>query len=201
MEQSVSVYELRIVIEQGFDVCVVVIVEFVIEDLGYWFVWVRISVVNGCMLQIMVECLDGIMIVEDCEIISCVVLFVFDVEDLINWVYYLEIFFLGIDWFLVCVGDFECWVGYELKIEMVVLQDGCKRFCGMLFGEDSGFVKVCLLDVVEGEVDIVNLLLGEIVEVKFVLMDDLIIVVFQVEKVVLVVCKDMDGLVQDNMLN
>ena len=62
--------EPRIVVETGVEARVAHIVEPVIEGLGYRLVRVRLSAMNGAMLQIMAEKPDGSMTVEDCEILS-----------------------------------------------------------------------------------------------------------------------------------
>ncbi|MEP5515732.1 MAG: ribosome maturation factor RimP, partial [Bauldia litoralis] len=146
-----SAHEERIVMEQGLDARVAAIVEPVIEDLGYRLVRTKISAANGCTLQIMAERPDGTMTVEDCESISRAVSPALDVDDPINRAYHLEVSSPGIDRPLVRPGDFERWAGHELKVEMAVMQDGRKRFRGLLTGLNGDAAVVRLPDAREGE--------------------------------------------------
>ncbi|TYC51855.1 ribosome maturation factor RimP [Rhodobacterales bacterium] len=196
-----SEHEPRIVTEQGLDARVAAIVEPVIEDLGYRLVRTRISAANGCTLQIMAERPDGTMTVEDCETVSRAVSPALDVEDPINRAYHLEVSSPGIDRPLVRAGDFERWAGHELKVEMAVLQDGRKRFRGMLLGAENGQAKLRLPDAPEGESDTVELPLADIGEAKLVLTDELITAALQAEKAALAARGQEDGLTQDNSPN
>ncbi|GAA0786592.1 ribosome maturation factor RimP [Roseibium denhamense] len=195
-----SAHDPRIVTEQGLDARVATIVEPVIEDLGFRLVRTKISAANGCTLQIMAERPDGTMTVEDCETISRAVSPALDVEDPINRAYHLEISSPGIDRPLVRAGDFERWSGHELKVEMNVLQDGRKRFRGMLLGVEDGAAAVRLPDARDGEADTVKLPLGDIGEARLILTDDLITAALQAEKAALA-ARTNDELKQDNTPN
>lgn len=180
-----SQHEARIVVEQGLEARIAAIVEPVIEDLGYRLVRIKISAANGCTLQIMAERPDGTMNVEDCETISRGVSPALDVEDPISRAYHLEVSSPGIDRPLVRTGDFERWAGHELKAEMNVMQNGRKRFRGVLIGvrEDAALVR--LPDVKADEEDTVALPIADIGEAKLVLTDDLISAALQAEKAAL----------------
>ncbi|ADZ72723.1 ribosome maturation factor RimP [Polymorphum gilvum] len=180
-----SLHEARIVIEQGLEARVAAIVEPVIEDLGYRLVRVKISAANGCTLQIMAERPDGTMTVEDCEEVSRAVSPALDVDDPINRAYHLEISSPGIDRPLVRVGDFDRWSGHVAKVEMSVMQDGRKRFRGILLGAGDGTVRLRLTDTPKDVADEVRLPLAEIAEARLVLTDDLIRAALQAEKATL----------------
>lgn len=184
------VLEVCLIIEMGFDLCIVQMIELLFQFMGYNLVCVCFLGQNGLMLQIMVECFDGMMIVEDCEQVFMVVLLVFDVEDLIDKVYYLEVFLFGIDWLLVCKFDFEKWVGYFLKCEILVIVDNCKCFCGKLvMVNDMGFIVECD-QLGYGEELMVEIFYLVLFEVWLILIDDLICDVLKVDKdVKVVVCE------------
>ncbi|MEJ8475120.1 ribosome maturation factor RimP [Roseibium algae] len=185
-----NAHEERIVKEQGLDARVAAIVEPVIEDLGYRLVRAQVNASNGCTLQIMAERPDGTMAVEDCEAISRAVSPALDVDDPITRAYHLEVSSPGIDRPLVRPGDFERWAGHELKAEMSVMQDGRKRFRGILTGLNGESAVVRLPDVREGDPDTVELPLAEISEARLVLTDDLITAALKAEKAALAARSD-----------
>ncbi|MBD8878622.1 ribosome maturation factor RimP [Roseibium polysiphoniae] len=195
-----SAHEDRIVTEQGLDARVAAIVEPVIEDLGYRLVRTKISAANGCTLQIMAERPDGTMTVEDCEAISRAVSPALDVDDPINRAYHLEVSSPGIDRPLVRPGDFERWAGHELKVEMAVMQEGRKRFRGLLTGLSGDAAVVRLPDAREGEADTVELPLADMGEAKLVLTDDLITAALKAEKAALAARADGQA-TEDNKPN
>lgn len=185
-----SQHEARIVVEQGLEARIAAIVEPVIEDLGYRLVRIKVSAANGCTLQIMAERPDGTMTVEDCETISRGVSPALDVDDPITRAYHLEVSSPGIDRPLVRAGDFDRWSGHVLKVEMDVMQEGRKRFRGILLGVKDNAALVRLQDVREGDEDTVALPLADIGEAKLVLTDDLITAALQAEKAALAARED-----------
>ena len=96
------------------------------------------------VLQIMAEPFeDREMTVEDCAEISRHVAAVLDVEDPINQAYTLEVSSPGIDRPLTREVDFERFSGEQVKITLLQMQDGQKRFKGRLNGIDkAGIVKI-----------------------------------------------------------
>ena len=89
-------------------------------------------------LQIMAEpCEDRDMTVKDCEAISRHLAAVLDVEDPINQAYTLEISSPGIDRPLTRKGDFTRFAGEQVKVTLLQMQDGQKRFKGRLTGIDQ----------------------------------------------------------------
>ena len=88
-------------------------------------------------LQIMAEpCEDRDMTVEDCEAISRHLAAVLDVEDPIGQPYILEISSPGIDRPLTRETDFTRFAGEQVKVTLLQMQDGQKRFKGRLTGID-----------------------------------------------------------------
>ncbi|GGB47975.1 ribosome maturation factor RimP [Roseibium aquae] len=196
-----SANEPRIITEQGLEARVAAIVEPVIEDLGYRLVRAKISAANGCTLQIMAERPDGTMTVEDCETVSRGVSPALDVEDPINRAYHLEVSSPGIDRPLVRTSDFDRWSGHDTKIEMAVLQDGRRRFRGVLLGAENGMAKLKLPDTKPDEPDTVTLPLSEIGEARLVLTDDLITAALKAEKAALAARDADQQFEQDNTPN
>ena len=89
-------------------------------------------------LQIMAEpCEDRDMTVEDCEEISRHLAAVLDVEDPIDQAYTLEISSPGIDRPLTREADFMRFAGEQVKVTLLQMQDGQKRFKGRLTGIDQ----------------------------------------------------------------
>ena len=95
------------------------------------------SQVGRAALQIMAEpCEDRDMTVEDCEAISRHLAAVLDVEDPIDQAYILEISSPGIDRPLTRESDFTRFAGEQVKVTLLQMQDGQKRFKGRLTGID-----------------------------------------------------------------
>ena len=89
-------------------------------------------------LQIMAEpSEDRDMTVEDCEAISRHLAAVLDVEDPIDQAYTLEISSPGIDRPLTRETDFTRFAGEQVKVTLLQMQDGQKRFKGRLTGIDQ----------------------------------------------------------------
>jgi ribosome maturation factor RimP len=167
-------HDRRLIKESGVAARVALIVEPVLEDLGYGLVRVRVTGTNGCTVQIMAERPDGTMSVDDCETVSRAVSPVLDLEDPISQAYYLEVSSPGIDRPLVRASDFERWVGYEAKIEMAVPVDGRKRFKGVIRGVVGDAALIELADVKEGEERMVRLPFADLGEARLVLTEALV---------------------------
>ena len=166
--------EPRLIVERGLDARVAAIVEPVVLGLGYRLVRVRLTGQNGLTLQIMAERPDGTMTVEDCEAISREVSPALDVDDPIDRAYHLEISSAGIDRPLVRVSDFVRWSGHVAKIEMAVLQEGRKRFRGILAGVEDGRAMVKLTDAPKDAPQEFWLPIADMSEAKLILTDQLI---------------------------
>jgi ribosome maturation factor RimP len=169
-----SEVEARVIVETGVAARVAVIVEPVIENLGYRLVRVRVTGANGCTVQIMAEKADGSMLVDDCEAVSHGISPVLDLDDPVGSAYYLEVSSPGIDRPLVRASDFERWAGHDAKIETAAPVLGRKRFRGLLRGVKDVAALVQRLDAKAGEEALVAIPLRDIGEARLVLTDELI---------------------------
>jgi ribosome maturation factor RimP len=166
--------EPRLIVEPGIAARVAAIVEQVIEQLSLRLVRVRISGLDGCTVQIMVERADGSMTIEDCELVSRALSPVLDVADPIERAYRLEISSPGIDRPLVRQSDFERFAGHVVKIEMAVAIDGRRRFRGTLLGTEGDKARVRRADAAAGDNADILLPIDEMAEAKLVLTNELV---------------------------
>jgi ribosome maturation factor RimP len=166
--------EPRLITETGNASRVARIIEAQVRSLGYRLVRVKISGLNGCTVQIMAERPDGMMGVDDCEIVSKAVSPLLDVEDPIPQAYNLEVSSPGIDRPLVRISDFARWAGFDCRIEMAVMLDGRKRFRGLIAGVEGETMRLALPDAPEGTDPIVTLNIRDIGEARLVLTDEVI---------------------------
>lgn len=72
----------------------------------------------------------GMVLFEDCEWVSCDVLVMFDVVDLVVYVYQFEVSFLGFDWLLWWECDFVCFEGEQVWVCMIEGVEGWCNFIG-----------------------------------------------------------------------
>jgi|TARA_R100000322_G_scaffold31813_2_gene20368 ribosome maturation factor RimP len=144
------------------------------EGIGYELVRIRFGLQGGQTLQIMAECADGTMSVENCEELSRTLSAVLDVEDPIPGEYNLEVSSPGIDRPLTRPKDFDRWQGFDVKIELGEALEGRKRFRGLLQGVENG--EVLVQCDIEGysEPQVLGLPFGKLSEAKLVMSDDLI---------------------------
>jgi len=161
--------EPRLIGETGSAARVAVIAEPVLNDLGFRLVRVRISGLAGCTVQIMAERPDGVMTIEDCQMVSRALSPVLDVADPIDRAYRLEISSPGIDRPLVRRSDFERFAGHVVKLEMAIARDGRRRFRGELLGRDGEAARIRLEDGAE-----ISLPIAEMADAKLVLTDALV---------------------------
>ncbi len=165
----------RLARETGVARRVAILVEPVLENLGYRLVRVRMTGQDSRILQIMAERPDGTFLIDDCEKASRAISPLLDVEDPVAGTYMLEMSSPGIDRPLVRPEDFERWAGHEAKIEMLQPIDGRRRFRGVLEGFADGEVRLFLAPAeAEGEEILVGLTFDDIAEAKLVMTDALI---------------------------
>lgn len=172
--QQQSGAEPRLIVEPGLAARVAAIAEPVIKQLGYRLVRVRVSGLDGCTVQIMVERPDGSMAIEDCEAVSRALSPVLDVADPVDRAYRLEISSPGIDRPLVRRSDFDRYAGHVAKIEMQTPLQGRKRFRGVLLGTEGDVARIRREDAPAGEQAEVLLPIELMAEAKLVLTDALI---------------------------
>jgi ribosome maturation factor RimP len=141
-----------------------------IEALGYELVRVQVSGKEKPVVQIMADRTDGAPItVEDCETISHQVSAVLDVEDPIRGEWMLEVSSPGIDRPLTRIKDWLRFTGHIATVELMVPQDGRRRFRGIILNATP---ENALLRLDEGgEVELPH---GNIRRAKLVLTDELI---------------------------
>ena len=103
-----------------------------LNDMGYDLVKVvMMGDDNRKILQIMIERLDGVSIsVDDCEKSSRQISAILDVEESGLGKYNLEISSPGIDRPLVKLRDFEKYVGFEIKLDVIDKIDNKRKFRG-----------------------------------------------------------------------
>ena len=166
--------EPRLSRESGAAQRVAVLIEPVIEDLGYRLVRVRMTGPDGATLQVMADRADRAVTIEDCELISRTISPLLDVEDPIQRAYQLEVSTPGIDRPLVRPSDFERWSGHEAKVEMMELIAGQKRFRGELEGFEDGEVRLYYERPDTAERVLIGLPFERISQAKLVLTDALI---------------------------
>ena len=166
--------EQRLIIEQGLAARIAALAEPVLQGLGYRLVRVRLSGLSGCTLQIMAERPDGTMSIDDCESVSRALSPVFDVADLIDRAYRLEISSPGIDRPLVRRSDFERYAGHIVKIEMAEPINGRRRFRGLLCGVEGAGAKIKRDDIGPGEAPEIVLTIEDMTEARLVLTDALV---------------------------
>ena len=167
--------EPRLIAETGVAARIAAIVTPVLIDLGFRLVRVRVSGLDGCTVQIMVERPEGTMAIEECEAVSRAISPVLDVADPIDRAYRLEISSPGLDRPLVRRSDFERHVGEVVKVELAVALEGRRRFRGNLVGIDDSAVRIRVDDSPDGGGD-VRLPFDDIADAKLVLTDELITV-------------------------
>lgn len=141
-----------------------------IEHMGYELVRVQVSGKERPVVQIMADRADDAPFrVEDCEAISHAVGAVLDVEDPIKGEWTLEVSSAGIDRPLTRAKDWNRYAGHVAQVELVVPQEGRKRFKGIALGADAGTVRLRLEDGTEAAFP-----RGNIRRAKLVLTDELI---------------------------
>jgi len=161
--------EPRLIGETGSAARVAAIAEPVLNDPGFRLVRVRISGLAGCTVQVMAERPDGVMTIEDCQMVSRALSPVLDVADPIDRAYRLEISSPGIDRPLVRRSDFERFAGHVLKVEMSIARDGRRRYRGELLGREGEAARIRLEDGAE-----LLLPIAEMADAKLVLTDALV---------------------------
>jgi len=170
--------EPRLIEETGVAARVAHVAQPVLTGLGYRLVRVKLSGQAGMTVQIMAECPDGSMNLNDCEIVSAALSPVLDVEEPVKVAYRLEISSPGIDRPLVRVSDFRRAFAREARIEMTTGVSGRKRFRGWV-GEVEGEGRSAVLtldrsDAKPGEAIKTVLLLGDVAEARLILSEALI---------------------------
>ena len=155
---------------EGLEARIAANVTTTLEHLGYELVRVQVSGKERPVVQVMADRADGEpFLVEDCEAISHAIGAVLDVEDPIRGEWMLEVSSAGIDRPLTRVKDWNRFAGHVATVELVVPQEGRKRFKGVALGADAEAARLRLEDGQE-----VAFPRGNIRKAKLVLTDELI---------------------------
>jgi ribosome maturation factor RimP len=163
----------RFIQETGLASDLAVLVEPVLDSLGFRLVRIEVSGREGKTVQIMAERPDGTITIDDCEAISRALSPLLDVQDIVSDAYRLEISSPGIDRPLVRPSDFVDWAGSEAKIEVKAPIDGRKRFRGRIEGFENGEALV-EVDLGEEGLKVIGLAVELIASARLVLTDELI---------------------------
>ena len=97
---------------------------------------------GSAMLRLYIEAPGRHVAIEDCEAVSREVSAVLDVNDPISSKYTLEVSSPGIDRPLFTLAHFQRCIGEQVKIALLLPQDGRRRLQGRLVGIDGGNVVV-----------------------------------------------------------
>ena len=149
------------------------LIEPALADMEFRLVRVRIMGREEQTLQVMAERADGSFTIENCVEISRQLSPLLDAHDPISGKYHLEVSSPGIDRPLVRPSDFDDWSGYEAKVELNDMLDGCKRFRGHIEGYAEGELRL-EVDLDQIGCHVIGLPLGLIAEARLVLTDDLV---------------------------
>lgn len=141
-----------------------------LSHLGYELVRVAVLGRERPTIQVMADRADGSQIsVEDCERITHAVSAVLDVEDPLPSAWTLEVSSAGIDRPLTRAKDWTRFAGHQARVEMLMPQDGRRRFTGLVLGADETHARLRLDDGTD-----VALPLGDVRRAKLLLTDALI---------------------------
>ena len=118
-----------------------------LSHLGYELVRVLVLGRERPTVQVMADRADGSLIsVEDCERITRAIGAVLDVEDPLPGAWTLEVSSAGIDRPLTRVKDWNRFAGHQARVEMLMPQDGRRRFTGIVLGADETQARLRLDD-------------------------------------------------------
>ena len=118
-----------------------------LSHLGYDLVRVAVLGRERPTVQVMADRADGSLIsVEDCERITRAISAVLDVEDPLPGAWTLEVSSAGIDRPLTRVKDWIRFAGHQARVEMLMPQDGRRRFTGIVLGADETCARLRLDD-------------------------------------------------------
>ena len=118
-----------------------------LSHLGYELVRVLVLGRERLTVQVMADRADGSLIsVEDCERITRAIGAVLDVDDPLPGAWTLEVSSAGIDRPLTRVKDWNRFAGHQARVEMLMPQDGRRRFTGIILDADGTHARLRLDD-------------------------------------------------------
>ena len=120
----------------------------IIDKTEYQFVRLRISGKEELNIQIMAEDKNRSMVIEDCKVLSNIIVDEIDLSDDFNYEYVLEVSSPGIDRPLTCEEDFDFWVGNKVFVKLKKPINKTKKITGTLNGIFNKNIK---LEDVDGD--------------------------------------------------
>ena len=128
----------------------------IIDKTEYQFVRLRISGKEELNIQIMAEDKNRSMVIEDCKVLSNIIVDEIDLSDDFNYEYVLEVSSPGIDRPLTCEEDFNFWVDNKVFLKLKKPINKTKKITGILKGIFNKNIKLEDVDgnkAIEIEVD------------------------------------------------
>lgn len=107
------------------------LIQPLIESLGCEFWGGYYSGQSGGLLRILIDKEGGVS-VDDCQRVSRQLSALFDVENVISQQYTLEVSSPGVDRPLFTLAQFERFIGHEVRIQLLIPEDGQSRFVGKI---------------------------------------------------------------------
>jgi ribosome maturation factor RimP len=120
----------------------------IIDKTEYQFVRLKISGKEELDIQIMAEDKNRSMVIEDCKLLSNIIVGEIDLADDFNYEYVLEVSSPGIDRPLTCEEDFNFWVDNKVFVKLKKPINKTKKITGILKGI---FNKKIKLEDVDGD--------------------------------------------------
>ena len=114
----------------------------IIDKTEYKFVRLKISGKEELNIQIMAEDKNKSMVIEDCKMLSNIIVDEIDLADDFNYDYVLEVSSPGIDRPLTCEEDFNFWVGNEVFVKLKKPINKTKKITGILKGIFNNNIKL-----------------------------------------------------------
>ena len=128
----------------------------IIDKTEYQFVRLKISGSEELNIQIMAEDKNRSMVIEDCKVLSNIIVDEIDLSDDFNYEYVLEVSSPGIDRPLTCEEDFNFWVDNKVFLKLKKPINKTKKITGILKGIFNKNIKLEDVDgnkAIEIEVD------------------------------------------------
>ena len=114
----------------------------IIDKTEYKFVRLKISGKEELNIQIMAEDKNKSMVIEDCKMLSNIIVDEIDLSDDFNYEYVLEVSSPGIDRPLTCEEDFDFWVGNKVFVKLKKPINKTKKITGILKGIFNNNIKL-----------------------------------------------------------
>lgn len=120
----------------------------IVDKTEYQFVRLKISGKEVLNIQIMAEDKNRSMVIEDCKVLSNIIVDEIELSDDFNYEYVLEVSSPGIDRPLTCEEDFDFWAGNKVFVKLKKPINKSKKITGTLMGLFNKNIK---LEDVDGD--------------------------------------------------